>query len=172
MTMITHRSPTDDDTHSTDTSSVRRLPVPTEIRELSTLARVDYADTFLVDVGASPQRSALEWARAVLDDAPLGTRTRLLAGWSALGLKLAVTDPAAMLGWRVRRTAPDHVLLFADGRLGLSGQLLFMCAPGELWFATFVRLDGRASRLAWAGVERVHDPVVRSLLAHAGHAHS
>ena len=111
MAMITHRSPTDDDSHTTETSSVRRLPVPPEIRDLSTLARVDYADTFRVDVAASPRRSALEWARAVLDDAPLATRTRLLAGWSALGLKLAVTDPAAVLGWRVRRSAPDQVLL-------------------------------------------------------------
>ena len=70
-----------------------------------------------------------------------------------------------MLGWRVRESTPDAVLLGAAGRLGLSGELLFERDGDALRFATFVRLDGRAARLAWAATERVHDSVVRSLLA-------
>ena len=150
-----------------DHAAVRRLPVPAAIRELSTLARVDYADTFLVDVGGADGRPAEAWARAVLEDAPLRRRSGLLSGWTALGLRLDVGDPEAVLGWRIRRSTPDAVLLGAGGRLGLSAELLFRREGGNLRFATFVRLDGRAARLAWAGVERVHDPVVRSLLGEA-----
>ena len=145
--------------------TVRRLQVPAGIRQESTLARIDYADTFLVDVGGSGRCTAEAWARAVMEDAPLATRARLLSGWTALGLKLAVGRPEAVLGWAVRRNGPDAVLLAADGRLGLAGQLLFRREGDDLRFATFVRLDNRAARLAWGRVEGVHDAVVRSLLA-------
>jgi hypothetical protein len=70
-----------------------------------------------------------------------------------------------VLGWRVRERTPDAVLLGAAGRLGLSGELLLERDGDTLRFATFVQLDGRAARLAWAGTERVHDAVVRTLLA-------
>ena len=145
--------------------TVRRLHVPAGIRAESTLDRVDYADTFVVDVGGSEARTAEAWARAALEEAPLGMRARLLSGWTALGLKLAIGRPEAVLGWEIRRNEPGAVLLAAGGRLGLAGELLFKREGADLRFATFVRLDNRAARLAWARVEGVHDPVVRSLLA-------
>ena len=145
--------------------TVRRLHVPAGIRAESTLARVDYADTFVVDVGGSGRCTAEAWARTVLEGAPLAMRARLLSGWTALGLKLAIGKPEAVLGWEIRRNAPDAVLLGADGRLGLAGELLFRREGDDLRFATFVRVDNRAARLAWGRVEGVHDPVVRSLLA-------
>ena len=149
----------------TDHPAVRRLPVPPEVRSRSTLARVDHADTFVVDVGDVSARTAEGWARAVLEEAPLSRRTGLLSGWTALGLDLDLGGPGTVLGWRVRESTPDAVLLGAAGRLGLSGELLFERDGDALRFATFVRLDGRAARLAWAATERVHDSVVRSLLA-------
>lgn len=149
----------------TDHPAVRRLPVPPEDHGRSTLARVDYADTFVVDVGDVTTRSAEDWARAVLEEAPLRRRSGLLSGWTLLGLELDLGGPGTVLGWRVRERTPDAVLLGAAGRLGLSGELRFAREGGLLRFATFVQLDGRAARLAWAGTERVHDSVVRSLLA-------
>lgn len=147
------------------TTTVRRLPAPTAVRACSTLARVDFADTYVAAVGDVSSRSAEEWARAVLEAAPLRRRSGLLSGWTALGLELDLGAPGTVLGWQVLRSAPDAVLLSAAGRFGLSGELLFERADGLLRFATFVQLDGAPARLAWARTERVHDSVVRSLLA-------
>jgi hypothetical protein len=148
----------------TTVSKARRLPVTPEVLELSTLGRADYADAFAVDVGGARALTAEEWARAMLEGAPLRTRTTLLSGWTALGLKLAIGDPEAVLGWRVREVTPDLLLVGAGGRLGLSGELLFRRVGEELHFSTFVRIAGPAATLAWAGIEHRHDVVVRSLL--------
>jgi hypothetical protein len=145
--------------------AVRRLPAAPGVRRRSTLARVDYADMFLVEVADAGARSAEDWARAILEEAPLRRRSGLLSGWTLLGLDLDLGGPGTVLGWRVRERTPDAVLLGAAGRLGLSGELLLERDGDTLRFATFVQLDGRAARLAWAGTERVHDAVVRSLLA-------
>ena len=69
--------------------TVRQVPVPPAVLELSTLARVDYADAFLVPTAEGRSRTAEAWARAVLEDAPLAVRTSLLSGWSGLGLKMS-----------------------------------------------------------------------------------
>jgi hypothetical protein len=148
-------------------SPVQQLPVRPALLAHSTLSRIDYADTFLADVGAVGERSAEAWARVVLEDAPRAVRARLVAGWSALGLKLALGGPNTVLGWAVRDRTPDAVLLGVDGRLGVRGELRFSREPEGLRFATFVQYDHRAARLAWAGVERVHVPFVQSLLERA-----
>jgi hypothetical protein len=142
----------------------RRLPTTRDVLERSTLDRVDYADAFAVDVGGARALTAEEWARTMLEGAPRRTRTSLFSGWTALGLKLAIGDPEAVLGWRIRQVTPDLLLLGAGGRIGLSAELLFRRVGAELHFSTFVRIAGPAATLAWAGIERRHDVVVRSLL--------
>ena len=59
---------------------VRQVDVPSSVRALSTLTRIDYADTFLVDIGPE-ERTAEQCAREILEGAPLAIRTRLLSGW-------------------------------------------------------------------------------------------
>jgi hypothetical protein len=147
-----------------DSPSVRQVPVPAAVRAATTLARIDYADTFLADVGPVGARTAEAWARAVLEDAPLPRRTGLLAGWTALGLRLDLRRPDAALGWPVRQSTPGAVLLGADSLLGIRAELLFTREPDALRFATLVQLDSRAARTAWVGVERVHVPTVLAVL--------
>ncbi|MDT5233193.1 MAG: hypothetical protein QOI39_3693, partial [Mycobacterium sp.] len=48
---------------------VRQVAVPPAARALSTLARIDYADTFVLDTGPD-DRTPEEWARAILEGAP------------------------------------------------------------------------------------------------------
>ena len=43
-----------------------------------------------------------------------------------------------MLGWDVRRSSADVVLLGRDSRIGMPGELLFALRPDGLLFATFV----------------------------------
>jgi hypothetical protein len=145
---------------------VRQIEVPPAARALSTLSRIDYADAFLVESERVQERTAEEWARAILENAPAKVRAMLLSGWSAIGLKLGRGDQG-VLGWELRKRTADFVLLAAESRLGMPGQLLFKREPGALLFATFVQQDNQIARTLWAGVEPVHIPTVRTLLEHA-----
>jgi hypothetical protein len=147
---------------------VAQIAVPPDARALSTLSRIDYEDAFLVETHAAPDRTAEQWARAVLEDAPMTMRSRLLTGWSALGLKLRRgRSDRAVLGWAIRERSDDHVLLGADSRIGMPAELLFKREPQALLFSTFVQKDTHVARAAWAAIEPVHAPIVRSLLEHA-----
>lgn len=145
---------------------VTQTEPPPEIRARSTLDHIDYADHFVVDV--EDDRTPEEWARVVLERAPASTRASLRSGWTSLGLKLDVrgTGPN-VLGWRIRRSTADHVLLEAGGWLGLSGELLFERRGDTLVFSTFVRLRHIAARGLWNAIEATHVRVVRGLLEDA-----
>lgn len=149
-----------------DREVVRQVDVPDDVRGLSTLAGVDYADSFLVDVDAHPERSVREWATAVLEEAPPGQRAQLLAGWSALGLRAADTGDS-VLGWEVRRDDEDVMLLGRDSRIGMPGELLFARRAEGLLFATFVHHRIAGTQAMWAGIRRTHVRTVLELLERA-----
>jgi hypothetical protein len=145
--------------------TVREIPVPDDARALSTLPRIDYEDGFLADVGPLQARTAEGWARTMLEDAPAALRGALRSGWSALGLRLG---PSAcegfVLGWQVRESTGDFVLLGAGSRIGMPAELLLMRRQDELLADTFVHLGSPMARAVWAGIEPVHRPVVRQVL--------
>jgi nucleotide-binding universal stress UspA family protein len=148
--------------------TVRQVPLPPAAQALSTLPSVGYTDAFLVESGPAQDRTAGQWARAMLEDAPVSTRNALTRGWSALGLRLGSPESDRfVLGWEVRCSTPDVLLLGASGRRGLSGELLFTCEQHTLLFATFVQLESRAARVLWAGIAARHRKVVRNLLEQA-----
>lgn len=147
---------------------VRHVPVPPDARALSTLARIDYENALLVDIGPAQDRTAEQWARAVLEDAPADTRRALTSGWSALGLQLSSTQPDRhVLGWPVRRSTPDLTLLGTSSHLGLEGELLFQRQQHTLLLASFIHLDNDDTRAVWAGVEDRHPQVMHQLLEQA-----
>jgi hypothetical protein len=147
-------------------STVSQVALPADARALSTLARIDYEDAFVVDAGV--ELTAKQWARAVLQDPPLDVRTRLVLGWTALGLRLGPPWSAhRVLGWKVRQSRPGVLLLSAGSWLGIRGELLFRSEPHGLLFATFVQQNNPAARGVWAMIMPKHQLVVRSLLAHA-----
>ena len=148
---------------------VRQIPVPDDVRELSTLPRVDYADAFLVDTSAHPDWTAERWAKAVLAEAPAATRAQLLSGWLTLGLKSAEAGPS-ILDWAVRSCAPNTVRLGRDSRIGMPAELLFTLRPEGLLFATFVHHRTPATRAVWAAVIRTHVRTVLGLLERAASA--
>jgi hypothetical protein len=69
-----------------------------------------------------------------------------------------------VLGWEIRHSAPDFVLLGACGLLGLSGELLFLRWPHSLLYATVVHLENRIARGLWAAIVPRHRRVVQELL--------
>jgi hypothetical protein len=147
---------------------VRQVPVPPEARRLSTLSHIDYADAFIVEIGSASDRTPEQWARVALDQAPISVRTKLLSGWSTIGLKLDIGGSAqSVLGWQIRRSTPEFVLLGADSRIGMPGELLFQLQQRALLFATFVEQRNALARAVWAAVKPVHVPVVRQVLEQA-----
>jgi hypothetical protein len=150
-------------------SMVRQVAVPAAARARSTLAHVDYADAFVVDIRAAKSRIAEEWARAIVEGAPASVQRQLRWGWTALGLKLGPTrSDRFVLGWEVRRSTPDLVLLGAGSRIGMPAELLLERRQRSLLFATLVQHDNAIARAVWAATERVHVPVVRRVLERAG----
>ena len=147
---------------------VRQIPCPSGARNRSTLANVNYEDAFLVETGAVRGWTGEDWARAVLEGAPEVTRAGLVRGWRALGLRLGpIRSEEFVLGWEVRRSTPDLVLLGSTGRFGLSGELLFESRRDSLLFATFVQLDNPATHAIWRCIAHHHRGVVRHLLGQA-----
>jgi Protein of unknown function (DUF2867) len=153
-------------THASTGRSVTAVTLPADARALSTLSRIDYEDAFRLDAGV--ERSAERWVRAMLNDAPVRVRSRLVAGWLALGLNLRGPWSAdRVLGWQVQHSDPHVVLLAADSWLGLRGELLFVSEPGGLLFATFVQQNNPLARTIWVAITETHQQVVQSLLVHA-----
>jgi hypothetical protein len=149
------------------TAVVRQVDPPSSALALSTLPRIDYCDAFLFGEGSTHNASAEDLIREVLDGAPLAVRTQLLSGWTSIGLKVRNTSTQSVLGWEVRRSAPDHVLLGADSRIGMPGELLLKKEDGALLFATFVAQRNLIARAVWAVIEPVHVRVVRDILSDA-----
>jgi hypothetical protein len=149
------------------TDVVRQVDLPSSARTLSTLGRIDYCDAFLFDAGSTRDESAEELIRDILEGAPLAVRTQLMSGWSAIGLKVGTSSPGSVLGWEVRRTVPEHVLLGADSRIAMPGELLLKKDRGALLFATFVAQRNPLARALWAVVEPVHVRIVRDILEQA-----
>ncbi|WP_235632045.1 hypothetical protein [Mycolicibacterium rutilum] len=118
-----------------------------------------------MDIAEAHDRSPEQWMRAMLDGAPLSTRLRLVAAWSTIGLKLRVPGADhSILGWDIRVSDDDLVLLGADSRIGMPGELLLRRRDGGLLFATLVRQDNAVVRRLWATIEASHVTTVRALL--------
>jgi len=160
--------PDPDDLPMAASGRVHQVTPPPYTRGLSTLSRVDYQDAFVVGTGPTQDLTAEQWARVMLEGAPASTRSSLSKGWSRLGLRPSPAPPdQSVLGWEVRRSTPDVALLGADGRLGLSGELLFERRSRTLLYATFIHLENPVARGLWAGIAARHRQVVQDLLEQA-----
>ncbi len=146
---------------------MRRVDAPVAAHSLTSLSRVDCSAAFLVDRGATGERSGEEWARATLEG-PSQLKKSLRRGWTALGLKLdrAGSDDS-VLGWELRHTDAEFALLGCDLRTGMPAELLFKPGPGGMLFATFVRQANPIARGVWAVIGPRHRQVVPYLLGRA-----
>jgi transposase len=149
--------------------AVRRIDLPDGSRAQSTLAHLDYTDAHLVDLPQAQERSAEAWARSALEESPEALRASLRSGWRALGMRVGpLHTQGYVLGWTVRRSTPDVVLLGGTSRLGMQAELLLERHERELLFATLVQFDNPASRGLWGtAIERPHLRAVRYVLEQA-----
>lgn len=147
---------------------VRQVELPRAARALSTLSRIDYEDAFLGESDYARERTAEQWARAILEDAPIATQAQLRWGWFWLGLRLGWPCAAGhVLGWEVRRSTPDFVLLGAGSRIGMPAELVCRRQGDTVLVATLVQQQNPVARAIWVGVEPVHVRIVPRLVARA-----
>ena len=145
---------------------VREAELPADAAALTTLQRLDYHDCFVVEGMDRRDRTPEEWARAIVEGASPKMRRTLRTAWPALGVKLGPADaPELVLGWPIRRSTPDHVLLGTDSRAGFSAELLLKLEQPTLLFATLVQLHNPLARGLWALITAGHQRTVRYVLA-------
>ena len=158
-----------DSSPDTDASAprarARRVPVGADARACSTLAHIDYADAFVVGCERAPDLTAEQWAHAIFDGAPAALRRALRRGWFWLGLKLdRAPAERSVLGWEVKRSEPDLLLLGAGSRIGMPAELLLRRERDALLFSTLVEHDNALVRAIWARVEEPHLRIVALIL--------
>jgi hypothetical protein len=148
--------------------AVREVALPPPARTLSTLSRVDYTDAFRLETPQVQDRTGEGWIRAILEDAPTATRRRLRRGWFLLGVRLGSTeDDRLVLGWEVRRSTQDFVVLAARSLLGMEAEVLCRREPDALLVATFMQLNNPLARAVWAAIAPHHRKVLRHLISQA-----
>jgi len=144
---------------------VRQIDVPEDARALISLPEIAYADAFRVHVGRAKARRAEDWARAIFDEAPLQLRLRLWTAWITLGLRLApLWDEESIIGWGVRQSKPDFVVVGARSRIGMPAELLLIRDDDELQFSTFVQQRNLIARGVWSAIQAPHQQVVPDIL--------
>jgi hypothetical protein len=147
---------------------VRQIQVPVIARESTEQAPIDYEDAFRVRLPDPASPPAPRWAEMILEEARADRRRAVLSGWEALGFELGpIPGKGFVLGWAIRRSEPDLVVLATESPLGIAGELVFRREPDGLLYATFVQLHGDVARRAWAPFETAHPPTVRELLRDA-----
>ncbi|HYZ62079.1 MAG TPA: hypothetical protein VE650_06450 [Acetobacteraceae bacterium] len=148
---------------------MREIKLPPEARGLTALSRVDYTDCFILETARVRDRTGEDWARALLEEAPPGTRDALRRGWRALGVRLGSTaDDRLVLGWLVRSSSPDFALLAARSVFGMDAEVLIKREPRGVLAATLIKFNHPLMRVFWAGFSFQHRRVLRHLLVQAG----
>jgi hypothetical protein len=148
---------------------VRRVSSIDGSRSLAPVAP-SYFDAFEVRVDTPDVRTAEEWARGALEQAPTALRwVVLIAHRGVLRFRLgALGSPDHVLGWAIRRSQPDEIELTADGPL-MRGVIV-----GRRTSPTATQIESllyfhrqRTAHVIWALVGPIHRRIAPVLLRRA-----
>jgi hypothetical protein len=143
------------------------VAVPAAVHELSLLDRVDYEDAFRA--GTSVQRTPEQWMRALVQGAPPWFQ----APWIGMGVVVLGVRPGPLrgpdhvLGWKVLVDRDDLFVVGLDSPAGFAARLVMVTAPGQVTFATQIRVGGVRTRTPWPAIRRGHRFFAPFLLARA-----
>lgn len=114
-------------------------------------------------------RSAEQWARCALEQAPRAIRMVIVVAQRVLlRLRLArTTDQVHVLGWRVVASEPDVISLAAHGPLLRAVIVGRKSASTTVQIKTFVMFERRLGQLLWVAVAPLHRRIARLLLRRA-----
>jgi hypothetical protein len=143
------------------------IPVREDVRALSRFPATDYADNFEAGTDGAA-RTAEQWARAMLEGAPVGMRTFLVRTWPLFGVRLGPLHTGGyVLGWRIVKSTPEFVVLQVRSAAGVTIRLVVQAGASRVLAGTFVRCEGLPGRVLWFAVAPIHRLVVSRLLGEA-----
>ena len=149
---------------STVSSLVGVHDVPEAVRSLITLTDPDYTDLFTITTPAAADRSAEEWARAVLEHAG-GRPARVL--WRLMGLRLGPRhSPGHVEGWKIAARG-DNWLRVETASWYLTAQAICLVEEGQVSISLSLRYDRPIAALAWAVVSGLHQRAIPDMLRQA-----
>lgn len=154
-----------------DETRPRARPIPVPIEEpLLGGARYDYADAFQIRAAEPDARSAEEFARAALKNAPPLVRwTVVVVQRYLLGLRLGPwSSPNRLLGWRIVTSERDVVHIEAESSLLRGVVIARRVEPTLVVLSTYVFYKRpAAARVVWKVVGPLHRWVAPYLLERA-----
>jgi hypothetical protein len=151
---------------STVSSLIGTHDVPEAVRALTTLTKPDYIDLFTVTTPVATDKSAEEWARAVLEQAPLSRRNARRL-WRVMGLRLGPPrSPDHVQGWMIAARG-DNWLRVETASWYLTAQAICLVEETQVSLSLSLRYDRRVGALAWALVSGPHQRAVPVMLRQA-----
>ena len=151
---------------STVSSLVGMHDVPEAVRALTTLAEPDYVDLFTVTTPRATDNSAEEWARAVLEQAPLARRNARLL-WRLIGLRLGPPhSPDHVQGWKIAERG-DNWLRIETASWYLTAQAVCLVNEDQVSLSLSLRYDRPVAAVVWARVSGPHQRAVPVMLHQA-----
>jgi hypothetical protein len=149
-------------------ASIRILEGPDVpyVAVLAGLDRADYREAFAADVRVD--RPPEEWCRLILEGASPAKRAAMLRTWTLLGVGLApLGSEGQILGWRIRHSGADAVVLGARSRTGLDARLVVSAPSRQVVQTMMIRYDRWPARPLWTIIAPQHRRFVYGLLADA-----
>jgi hypothetical protein len=145
---------------------VQHREIPEVIRSLTTMASPDYVDLFTATTTESIDRSAEQWARAVLEQAPLARRNARVL-WRLMGLRLGPRhSPDYVQGWKITARG-DNWIRVETASWYMAAQAVCLIEEGEVSISLSLRYDQPVAHLIWAFVSGPHQRAVPVMLSQA-----
>ena len=144
--------------------------IPEAIRRLDTLASPDYVDLFTATTSGATDKSAEEWARALLEDTPTGRSAPVL--WRLLGLRLGPTpSPDYVQGWQIADRGEDWIRIETASWF-MTTHGVVQIGNTHVSLALFIRYDRPVAALIWPPVSVLHRRGMPVMLQQALRAHA
>ncbi|WP_202805840.1 hypothetical protein [Actinopolymorpha alba] len=126
--------------------------LPADIRSLSSLTKIDYADhlSYPTSINATAER----WARTMFGNIPDFAERLIWKG--CLRLRLSPTpSPDTAGGWRIAAREPDWIRLEAASWF-LTGNLVVTASHGQASLTTCIRFEHPFGRVVWGALGPLH----------------
>ena len=151
---------------STVSSIVGEHHIPEGVRSLITLADADYIDLFTVTTPMATDRSAEEWARAILEQAPL-SRQNARAFYQLMGLRLGPEhSPDHVQGWKIAARGANWIRV-ETASWYMTAQAVCLVEEDRVSISLSVRYDQPVAALVWRRVSGRHQRAVPVMLRQA-----
>jgi hypothetical protein len=141
--------------------------IPEALCSLHTLASPDYADLSTATTNGTAEKSAEQWARAILEDAPLARRYAFFPWRVLLGLRLGPRhSPDHVHGWKIADRGENWLRIEAASWF-LTAHGVFRVDDGQVSVAWFGGYDRLPAALVWPPLSLGHRRAMRAILRQA-----